>query len=84
MSTKAPLITEAEALLNFLLITHSMLRERQEGLESKHWDDYRAATEVARDDGSAILTYSNHFMLASVLLMHLKPNSPVLKDVALS
>lgn len=67
-----------------MLITHSTLRERQEGFESKHWDDYRAATEVARDDGSAILTYSNHFMLASVLLMHLKPNSPVLKDVALS
>lgn len=79
------LISEAEALLDFLLITHSTLRERQEGFESKHWDDYRAATEVARDDGSAIFsTYSNHFMLASVLLMHLKPNSHVLKDVALS
>lgn len=84
-SIQASLVTEAEALLDFLLITHSTLRERQEGFESKHWDDYRAATEVARDDGSAIFsTYSNHFMLASVLLMHLKPNSHVLKDVALS
>jgi hypothetical protein len=79
------LVTEAEALLDFLLITHSTLREMQDGFESKHWDDYRAATEVARDDGSAIFsTYSNYFMLASVLLMHLKPNSHVLKDVALS
>ncbi|MCU8009836.1 hypothetical protein L5M11_20245 [Shewanella sp. SM87] len=58
-SIQASLVTEAEALLDFLLITHSTLRERQEGFESKHWDDYRAATEVARDDGSAIFsTYS--------------------------
>jgi hypothetical protein len=75
------LIEEAESLLQSLLVTFSV---RQPNIESLDWDTYQQMAEAIKNNGELFFSsYLDHLILAAELLIQLKPNSAVLKQVAL-
>jgi hypothetical protein len=75
------LIAEAESLLQLLLVTFST---RQQNIESLDWDNHQQVIEAIKNNGELFFSsYFNHLMLAVGLLIQLKPDSPILKQVAL-
>ncbi|KVX03038.1 hypothetical protein [Shewanella frigidimarina] len=79
------IMTEAETLQFRLLKTHSTLRERTQSAQSLPWDEYNAVMQAATEEGSSFVsTYTEYLMLAAAILMQLKPDSPIIKDIALS
>jgi hypothetical protein len=75
------LIEEAESLLQSLLETFSV---RQQDVESLDWDNHQQMAEAIKDNCELFFSsYFNHLILAAELLIQLKPNSAVLKQVAL-
>ena len=75
------LIEEAESLLQSLLVTFSV---RQPNIESLDWDNYQQKAEAIKNNCELFFSsYFDHLILAAELLIQLKPNSAVLKQVAL-
>ncbi|WP_418358871.1 hypothetical protein ACNH6B_09325 [Shewanella basaltis] len=75
------LIEEAESLLQSLLVTFSV---QQPNIESLDWETYQQIAEAIKDNCELFFSsYFNHLNLAAELLIQLKPNCAVLKQVAL-
>ena len=75
------LIEEAESLLQSLFVTFSV---QQPNFESLDWETYQQMAEAIKDNCELFFSsYFEHLILAAELLIQLKPNSAVLKQVAL-